>query len=188
MEDSSKLNIRPVDLETLRQPASEVVVDGLRPIGPSRLGARREEFQKPIVFNGLLTNKILTALPGPDFAHLLSYLEPVSLYSGQEIYIFGEIIDFIYFPETAVMFPPLLPRGWQHNWSCYCRQRRRGWTLSSFGFTAGIVLDPGNRWRHGGKSAAKCDPGRVCPRWCDATSSFGLHKSAPCPALTKSSL
>src|SRR5688572_2049505 len=103
MDDSSKLNKRPSDLALLRHPVSEVVVDGLRSLAPSRLSERRQEFQKPIAFNGLLTNKILTALPGPDFAHLLSYLEPVSLYAGQEIYIFGESIDYIYFPETAVI-------------------------------------------------------------------------------------
>lgn len=103
MEDPSKLNRPPVDLEILGHPASEVVVDGLRPMGPSRPSGHRQEVHKPIPFNGLLTNKILTALPGPDFAHLLSCLEPVSLYAGQEIYIFGESIDSIYFPETAVI-------------------------------------------------------------------------------------
>jgi CRP-like cAMP-binding protein len=103
MEDSTKVNIRPEDFETLRRSTSGVMVDGLRPIGPSRRGVQRHEAQKPIAFNGLLTNKILTALPGPDFAHLLSYLEPVSLYAGQEIYVFGENIDYIYFPETAVI-------------------------------------------------------------------------------------
>jgi CRP-like cAMP-binding protein len=58
---------------------------------------------KPIPFNGLLTNKLLAALPGPDFARLLPRLEPVSLISGQDVYKFGEAIDFAYFPETVVI-------------------------------------------------------------------------------------
>src|SRR6185369_2328515 len=31
----------------------------------------------PVTFDGLLTNKILTGLPGADFARLLPHLEPV---------------------------------------------------------------------------------------------------------------
>jgi CRP-like cAMP-binding protein len=54
-------------------------------------------------FNGFLANKLLTALPGADFARLLPYLEPVSLLTGQFIYESGENIDFAYFPETAVI-------------------------------------------------------------------------------------
>jgi CRP-like cAMP-binding protein len=54
-------------------------------------------------FNGLLANKLLTALPGADFARLLPYLEPVSLVTGQVIYESGEDIAFAYFPETAVI-------------------------------------------------------------------------------------
>lgn len=58
---------------------------------------------QPIPFNGLLTNKLLAALPGTDFARLLPYLEPVSLHSGEHLYKFGAEIDFAYFPETAVV-------------------------------------------------------------------------------------
>lgn len=54
-------------------------------------------------FNGFLANKLLTALPGADFARLLPYLEPVSLATGQVIYHSGEDIEFAYFPETAVI-------------------------------------------------------------------------------------
>jgi CRP-like cAMP-binding protein len=54
-------------------------------------------------FNGLLANKLLTGLPGADFARLLPHLEPVSLVTGQFIYRSGENIDFAYFPETAVI-------------------------------------------------------------------------------------
>lgn len=60
-------------------------------------------FQKPLVFNGLLTNRILTSLHGEDFSRLLPHLEPVSLTSGQDVFKFGEPVDFIYFPETAVV-------------------------------------------------------------------------------------
>jgi CRP-like cAMP-binding protein len=58
---------------------------------------------KPVPFNGLLTNKLLTALPGADFARLLPHLEPVSLACGEDLYGFGESIHFVYFPETAVL-------------------------------------------------------------------------------------
>lgn len=64
---------------------------------------RDHRFQKPISFNGLLTNHILTGLPGPDFARLLPCLEPISLTSGQDLFKFGEALDYIYFPETAVV-------------------------------------------------------------------------------------
>lgn len=58
---------------------------------------------KPIPFNGLLTNRILTALPGEDFARLLPYLEPVSLCCGAELFESGESTQSVYFPESAVL-------------------------------------------------------------------------------------
>lgn len=58
---------------------------------------------QPIPFNGLLTNKLLTELPGADFARLLPHLEPVSLVTGDDLYKFGDGIDYVYFPETAVI-------------------------------------------------------------------------------------
>lgn len=61
------------------------------------------KFIKPVPFNGLLTNRLLTALPGEDFARLLPYLEPISLSCGEDLYGFGEDIDDVYFPETAVI-------------------------------------------------------------------------------------
>jgi CRP-like cAMP-binding protein len=64
---------------------------------------RESQAGKPVPFNGLLTNKILTALPGDDFARLLPHLEPVSLSCGEDIYGFGEVIAHVYFPETAVI-------------------------------------------------------------------------------------
>ncbi|HYJ89544.1 MAG TPA: hypothetical protein VEW46_26010 [Pyrinomonadaceae bacterium] len=67
MGDSNKLKIRPGDVETLRPLTSKVGVD-VGTIGPMPRGVQRQEFQKPIAFNGLLTNKILTTLPGPGFA------------------------------------------------------------------------------------------------------------------------
>lgn len=62
-----------------------------------------QRFIKPASFNGLLTNKILTALPGADFARLLPHLEPVSLAFGEELYGLGGSIRSVYFPETAVI-------------------------------------------------------------------------------------
>jgi CRP-like cAMP-binding protein len=65
--------------------------------------SRAHKFIRPIPFNGLLTNKLLTALPGENFARLLQYLEPVSLGCGEDLYGFGEGIRDVYFPETAVI-------------------------------------------------------------------------------------
>jgi len=53
--------------------------------------------------NALLANKLLAALPGEDFAHLLPHLEPVTLVAGAELYQFNSGIHFAYFPETAVI-------------------------------------------------------------------------------------
>jgi len=61
------------------------------------------KFPQRIPFNGLLTNKLLTALPGDEFAQILPHLEPVSLLTGQDLYEFGASVDFVYFPETAVI-------------------------------------------------------------------------------------
>lgn len=56
-----------------------------------------------VSFNGLLTNKLLSALPEEDFASLLPHLEPVSLINGEELYKLDEEMRFVYFPETAVI-------------------------------------------------------------------------------------
>jgi CRP-like cAMP-binding protein len=56
-----------------------------------------------IAFTGFLTNKLLTALPGEDFARLLPHCEPIQLFSGQELRKPDEPIEFVYFPETAVL-------------------------------------------------------------------------------------
>jgi CRP-like cAMP-binding protein len=58
---------------------------------------------KPVPFNGLLTNKLLTALPGEDFARLLPHLEPVSLSGGNDLYGFEEDMEEVYFPEGVVL-------------------------------------------------------------------------------------
>lgn len=58
---------------------------------------------EPVPFNGPLINKLLTALPGPDLSRLLPHLEPVALHPFQDVYKFGERVEFVYFPETAVI-------------------------------------------------------------------------------------
>jgi CRP-like cAMP-binding protein len=65
--------------------------------------SRTPKYIKPVPFNGLLTNKLLTTLPGEDFARLLPYLEPVSLTCGENLYGFGEPHEHVYFPENAVI-------------------------------------------------------------------------------------
>ena len=49
------------------------------------------------------TNKLLSLMPGSDFALLLPHLEPASLACGEYIYGLGERSGFVYFPETAVI-------------------------------------------------------------------------------------
>ena len=53
--------------------------------------------------NGLLTNKLLSALPAEDFARLFPQLEPVSLAAGDTLYKLDEEMRYVYFPETAVV-------------------------------------------------------------------------------------
>jgi CRP-like cAMP-binding protein len=65
--------------------------------------SRAHKFIRPVPFNGLLTNKLLTALPGEDFARLLPFLEPVSLSCGDDLYGLDESIQEVYFPEGAVV-------------------------------------------------------------------------------------
>ncbi|HKO97800.1 MAG TPA: Crp/Fnr family transcriptional regulator [Pyrinomonadaceae bacterium] len=89
---------RPDGLSTTGVPAMHIDRD-LQPSG----NGERLLFPRPIAFNGLLTNKILTALPGADFAHLLPYFEPVSLVADEPIYDLGQTIDHVYFPETTVI-------------------------------------------------------------------------------------
>src|ERR1043165_982590 len=77
---------------------------GARPVAAEVCGAGRARGPvKAVPFNGLLTNKLLTALPAEDFARLLPHLEPVSLSGGEDLYGFGEAIQDVYFPEAAVI-------------------------------------------------------------------------------------
>lgn len=64
---------------------------------------RAHNYIRPVTFNGLLTNKLLTALPGEDFARLLPHLEPVALSCGEDLYGFDEEVLDVYFPENAVL-------------------------------------------------------------------------------------
>jgi len=54
-------------------------------------------------FGGLLTNKLLNALPGTEFAQLLPYLEPTSFKTGEYIHELGQPISHVLFPETIVI-------------------------------------------------------------------------------------
>ena len=53
--------------------------------------------------NELLTNKILTALPGEEFERLVPHLEPVTLAAGQTIFEQGEAAHHLFFPENCVV-------------------------------------------------------------------------------------
>lgn len=47
-------------------------------------------------------NQILAGLDKSDYQHLFSLLEPVSLSIGELAYEAGSVINYVYFPETAV--------------------------------------------------------------------------------------
>jgi CRP-like cAMP-binding protein len=53
--------------------------------------------------NGLLTNKLLSALPADDFSRLFPHLEPVALAAGEVLYKLDAEMRHAYFPETAVV-------------------------------------------------------------------------------------
>lgn len=48
-------------------------------------------------------NHLLAALPEDEFARLSPHLEPVSLELGQVIYESGELLEYVYFPSTAII-------------------------------------------------------------------------------------
>lgn len=77
---------------------------GARPVAEDASGMNRSYRSiKTVPFNGLLTNKLLTELPGEDFARLLPHLEPVSLSCDEHLYRLGEDVEEVYFPEGAVV-------------------------------------------------------------------------------------
>lgn len=67
------------------------------------IGRTSPRSQRTVAFDGLLTNRILTGLPGEDFARLLPHLEPVDLACDENLYFLGDPPDFVYFPENAVV-------------------------------------------------------------------------------------
>jgi CRP-like cAMP-binding protein len=66
---------------------------------------RRIDFPRPArsPFTGLVTNKLLSSLPGRELAALLPYLEPVSFGTGEYICEQGQEVHHVYFPETVVI-------------------------------------------------------------------------------------
>ncbi len=54
-------------------------------------------------FNRLLTNNLLTALPGEDFVPLLPHLEPISLRCDEDMDELNDSPRFVLFPETVVI-------------------------------------------------------------------------------------
>ena len=59
--------------------------------------------KRPVPFSGLLTNKILSALPGDELTRLLPYMEPSSFRIGEYVYELGQHVPIVYFPETTVI-------------------------------------------------------------------------------------
>ena len=66
---------------------------------------RRPDFYKSnrSPFTGLLTNRLLSSLPGVEFTQMLPYLEPVSFRTGEFICEQGQEMAYVYFPETVVI-------------------------------------------------------------------------------------
>jgi CRP-like cAMP-binding protein len=98
-----KKNMGAVNVDSNFSHFVEDAFDGRTGIHGMSRANRQINSRGPYPFNGLLANKLLTALPGADFARLLPYLEPVSLVTGQFIGQSGEDINYSYFPETAVI-------------------------------------------------------------------------------------
>jgi CRP-like cAMP-binding protein len=48
-----------------------------------------------------IRNRILAALPAPEFAMLANNLKPVDLHLGEALHRAGEAIEHVYFPETG---------------------------------------------------------------------------------------
>ena len=51
----------------------------------------------------MLTNKILSGMPDPDFARLMPLIQPVSLSAGERLSEAGEAARYVYFPESCVI-------------------------------------------------------------------------------------
>lgn len=58
---------------------------------------------KRVPFSGVITNKLLAALPDEIFARLLPHLEPIFLSLGENLFGFNEDVQDVYFPESAVV-------------------------------------------------------------------------------------
>lgn len=50
-----------------------------------------------------ISNRILAALPAGEYQSLFTKLEQISLVYGEKIYERGEIIQFVYFPESGII-------------------------------------------------------------------------------------
>lgn len=53
--------------------------------------------------NETLKNYLLAALPKEDFLRINSQLQPVSLKLGEVLYEYGEKMEYVYFPTTAII-------------------------------------------------------------------------------------
>src|SRR5687768_1804727 len=51
----------------------------------------------------MLTNRLLSRLPDPEFARLMPLLEPVSVSTAERLSEAGEAARFMYFPESCVL-------------------------------------------------------------------------------------
>jgi CRP-like cAMP-binding protein len=71
--------------------------------GMQRPAGDKAEPAETFSFKNLLSNRILAALPAGEFASLAGSLEPVSLSHNESLYELEQPIEFVYFPENAVV-------------------------------------------------------------------------------------
>jgi CRP-like cAMP-binding protein len=76
------------------------IIENVNWVAKNRNSARPFE---TLATKRFLTNFLLAAQEGEVFQDLLPYLETVSLAGGDYLYQPGDHVDFIYFPETAVI-------------------------------------------------------------------------------------
>jgi CRP-like cAMP-binding protein len=94
---------RPADGVLTRNSARATSFDARPPVAATLGTDRSARSEEGVAFGGLLTNKLLRAMPGEEFTRLLPHLQPVFLSPFENIYGLGETARFAYFPEGAVI-------------------------------------------------------------------------------------
>lgn len=72
---------------------------------PEKESKRRgkQKFAEALSLQEMISNRLLTALPGENFARLVPFLEPAFIPSGSNYWASNGSAQFIYFPEDSVI-------------------------------------------------------------------------------------